>query len=372
MKIRLLIIISILISNVNLFGQTKKSDDIFYSRYEGIVDSNFNVTANVVRLKDNISGNYNYHFTSIEESNSYSKSIYLTGETNKNEYQFKEFGKNDTVLAGSIDKEKIEGYWYYEPNYDIPFNIIESYPSGSMPFDVHYLHSEDRLIVDMDESPVAEIELTLIYPMANVDNNVVVDLVCQNIAEGFFGSNFYEYNPDSMLTKFENEYYKNYLDQNVDRYDSGASFNWQKIVSMSVINNSNYVVCLEFLKYAYSGGAHGMTNISYYNIDLNSGKPMEYANIFIDDTTGLLSTILTQQLYDDKQIPEDISLTKAGYFVESLEPNHNIYINNTGIGFMYNSYEIAPYSFGQTSIFLSYDKVKHLLKKDSPVYNLMK
>lgn len=372
MKTKQLVLFLFLISGFVLSAQTQPENQIYYSRYEGTVDSNIQITANIVRLKENLSGNYSYYHPGVENNNEHSSIFSIVGEIADNEYNFKKYGNNDLLLTGYMNQKSFEGKWYYDNSNDILFNIPENYPLGSMQFDVHYLHSEDQLIKNQKDSPVAEMELTLIYPFLKSNETKEIDSVCHHIAESFFGSDFFDISPDSMLTHFENEYYQNYVDQNADRYDSGASFNWQKIVSMSVINNSDYLLCLEFLKYAYAGGAHGMTNISYQNIDLTSGISLIYNDVFTNDTTGTLSKILTNKLYSDKKIPEDITLKEAGYFVDSIEPNHNIYINNTGIGFMYNSYEIAPYSFGQTSVFLEYDKIKHLIKKESPVFKLIK
>ncbi|HJN05593.1 MAG TPA: DUF3298 domain-containing protein, partial [Bacteroidales bacterium] len=231
----------------------------------------------------------------------------------------------------------------------------------------NYLHSEGKLVPDNNNSPIAEIELTLIFPLDEYFQSGIVDSVKQIIAHSFFGDNFYEKNPDSMLTNFETEYFTNYKEQNEDWHSKGASFSWQKNVNMSVAFNSNYLVCLEYLKYAYSGGAHGMSNIAYDIINLNNGTLLAYKDIFQEDTEDSLTSILTHKLRKDYKIPDDIPLKKAGFFVDEIVPNHNIYINGNGIGFVYNSYEIAPYSSGQTNIFLEFDNVVGLLKKDTPV-----
>ncbi|HEY9114603.1 MAG TPA: RsiV family protein, partial [Bacteroidales bacterium] len=56
--------------------------------------------------------------------------------------------------------------------------------------------------------------------------------------------------------------------------------------------------------------------------------------------------------------------------VDSISPNRNIYVNGNGIGFLYNSYEIAPYSTGATNVFLEFSQIKDLLRRGTPVYNM--
>jgi len=353
MKTRILLITTITLINLFLIAQNSKNNS--YGRYEGTADSNIHVTANIVKLDGNLTGNYNYHNPGNGDNESYSNSIPFTGDLTDQNFSLNSYGNNDILLSGIMDQGTLNGDWYYQNDNVIPFEVSEQYPEGSIPFVVYYLHSEDRLLKDNTDSPVAEIELTLIYPI-NSETNTAVDSVCYHIANGFFGNGFFHNIPDSMLTRFENEYYNNYSQQNLERYDNGASFNWQKVVSMSVINNSDYLLCVEFIKYAFTGGAHGMTNIAYQNINLKDGNELTYNDIFNKDSKILLSELLTEQLYTDKQIPTDITLKKAGYFVESIEPNYNIYINNTGIGFLYNSYEIAPTPMVRLLFFLNMTK----------------
>lgn len=176
-----------------------------------------------------------------------------------------------------------------------------------------------------------------------------------------------------MLVNFEKEYLGNYVDQNKDWLEAGgASFNWEKVIGMSVIYNNNYMLCLEYIKYAYSGGAHGMSNIAYDIIHLDNGQLLTFADVFEVGTEEVLSELLTTQLRKDYSVPEGVKLTDAGFFVEKVEPNRNIYVNGNGIGFLYNSYEIAPYAQGTTNIFLEFRQIKELVKKGTPVYGMTK
>ena len=369
MRIKLLLTLIIIMPTLYVVAQSEANDKIYYSRYQGVVDSNLQVTANFIRLFDNISGNYYFSNINKDKNSIAGNTISVNGEINENQAILKEYGSSNSTLSGSMDQQSFTGTWNLPADNKVSFNIIESYPAGTLPFDIHYLHSEDLLVPDSIKSPVAEIELTLIYPLAN-SNAPIIDSVKHIIADGFFGDSFYDSNPDSMLTNFELEYYTNYRNQNYGRSNNGASFNWQKTVNMSIIHNSDFMLCIEYLKYAYSGGAHGMTNISYSNINLSNGLIINYDNIFKLGVEDTLSSILTKQLYQDKKIPADISLVDAGYFVDRIKANHNLFINNNGIGFLYNSYEIAPYSYGQTSIFIEFDKIRELLVEDSPIFRL--
>ncbi len=368
MKIKNILLFAAILTSLNLISQQKLSNSMFYSRFEGEIGDNIKVTANLIRLFDKVSGNYQYRF--IDEDNEelhYGKTINVNGNIKDSEVNLTELGMDSYTFTGNINGQSFTGSWLTPDNSKIGFNMTNYYPNGSLPFNVFYLHSEDNLFAKNAKSPTAEIELTLIYPENKYFEAGIVDSVKNIISHSFFGTKYNESNPDSMLTYYEKNYFTTYKDQNTDWYDNGASFSWQKMVSMSIIYNSNYILCVEYLKYAYSGGAHGMTNLSYDIINLQDGTTINYDDVFKEGSKDSLIALLTQKLRADYSIPKDVLLSKAGFFVEEIEPNQNIYINGNGIGFLYNSYEIAPYSQGQTNIFLDFNKIKGLLKKGTPV-----
>lgn len=345
-------------------SQSSDLSQLYYGRYQGTADSSINMVANILRFDDKVSGNINYY-------DNKSNSLSIVGNIESDRASIKEFGKKTEILDVSINQNTINGSWNYNSNW-LPISLTESYPKGSIPFDVFYLHSDQELVENDEDSPSAEIELTLIYPYVNKNEDSIIKAVCKEIQKDFFGKEYDAELPDSMLINYENEYYTSYRKQNFERYEQGQSFNWQKVVNMSIINNSEYVLCTEILTYVYSGGAHGMTNISYENIDLRNGSNISLDDIFKIDVVNELSTLLTKQLYVDKSLPIDKKLTDLGYFVDTVSPNTNIIINNMGIGFLYNSYEIAPYSFGQTKIFLKYSDIIDILNEESIVFSLAK
>lgn len=353
-----------------LFSQ-QINPEMSYHRYEGFIGTNISITANVIQLYQKLTGNYQYRF--IEEDNNmyFGKTIELEGDIDKNKnIRLREFGRDDFTFTGTKKKGIIDGTWYGPSDKTLPFELKEYYPNGSMSFDVHYLHSEGKLIKTDPKSPLAEIELTLIYPTDKYINPSVTDSVKQWITYSFFGTGYALKQPDSMLIYFEEEYLGNYVKQNKEWYRSGASFNWEKIISMSVVYNSNYMLCLEYLVYGYTGGSHGMTNVSYDIIYLDDGKLLTFSDVFEENIEGELSELLTKQLRKDYQIPDDVPLKEAGFFVNEVNPNHNIYVNGNGVGFLYNSYEIAAYSQGATHIFLQWDQLQGIVRMGTPVYQM--
>jgi len=359
-------------TNSFLFSQYLNQENKYYKRYQGKIGDNINVTANIVRLYDNISGNYVYYFVDEDNQMYYGKTIELSGEIDKyDSLKLREFGSENYTFIGLIEAKHYSGKWNAADEKLIDFQMDEYYPNGSLPFDIYYLKSEGKLDDTKDDSPIAEIELTLIYPNDKYFQPHIADSVKKIIAKNYFGIGFDLNKPQLMLEAFEKEYMHNYITQAKLWHDTGgASFNWEKMINMTVVYNSNYLLSTEYLRYAYSGGAHGMTNLSYDIINLDNGTKLYYNDIFIDNIDSTLTDILTKQLRSDYEIPEEVSLIEAGFFVEDVGPNKNIFVEAGGIGFVYNSYEIAPYSSGSTRILLDFEVIKHLVKPGTPVYRM--
>jgi len=370
MYFKAIAILTLVLSSLISFGQQSEKD-LQYKRYEGSIGSDINITANIVRLFNKLSGNYQYSYLEDDGNMYYGKTIELSGEIDKNDSaKLKEFGRKDYTFNGQMKKDIYQGSWNATDDKKVAFEMKAYYPNGSMDFDVYYLRSEGKLNSGENNSPVAEIELTLLYPEEKYFEPRIIDSVKQIITDGFFGTNFKIAIPDSMLVGFEQEYLDNYVKQNINWHKSGASFNWEKTVSMAVVYNSSYMLCLEYLRYAYTGGSHGMTNISYDIIHLDQGKLLSYSDVFIEEADSSLSVLLTKQLRRDYSIPSDVSLKQAGFFVDRVKPNRNIFVDGNGVGFLYNSYEIAPYSQGATNIYLEFKQIKELVKMGTPVYEM--
>ena len=373
MKIKISLVSILLIIAYSSWGQNNNSKS--YHRMEGNIGDNIEVTANFIRLFDKINGNYQYKFKENNATMFYGKMLELEGKLLKNDSLYlKEFGANDYSFTGIWENNSFEGNWKIpgEENNYMDVMLKEYYPSGSLPFDVFYLSSEEKLVPDQKESASATIELTFIYPKNNYIQENILDSVKQIIVKGFFGNSFLPASPKKMVTDFEKEYYHNYKETNLDEYKEigGASFSWASMNTMSVLFNSNYLLCVEYQKYAYTGGAHGMTNISYDIVNLKSGKVLDYNDIFINHADSALTVLLTNKMLDKYKTKEEAKLSEVGFFVDQITPNRNVYVTGNGIGFKYAAYEVAPYAYGLPEVFLSFDEVKELIRPGTPVYRL--
>jgi len=341
---------------------------------EGTIGEKVLVTTHLIRVKDKLSGNYYYTFSGQDGKKQYGKTIELSGKmVNDTSVLLKEVGEDDFSFEGTLIDDRFTGSWHDAGDEEkvLPFEMKSFYPKGSLPFSVHYLKSDYILDDKNEDSPYADIELVLAWPTGKYFLPEVADSVKKYVLNSFFGKDFKINLPDSMLAVFEKEYYGNFDKQAGELYKKYHKiFNWEKVISMSVMFNSYYLLTLEYLRYAYSGGSHGITNTSYDVINLRDGSLLKYENVFKDNINDTLSILLTRKLKKDYGLYDTVSLKKAGFFYDTIKPNRNIFVNGNGIGFVYNNYEIAPSSQGTITVFLPFDNIKNLIKKGTPVYPL--
>ncbi len=336
---------------------------------KGTLGENINVTADLVRVKNDVEGNYEYMFSERDNDsvlNYYGKMIELNGKIYKNDsVKFKEGDSEDFTIKGVWGVDFFNGKWKIPGEDDyLDMLLKEYYPGGSLPFKVYYLKSDKKLVPSRKDSPTASIELVFIYPAGNFVSSVVEARLKRNIAKSFFGEGISVNTPVKMMRYFEDEYYRMY-DKNVEDWKKlgGASFNWEMIKKMTVRFNSDYLLCLKTDRFAYSGGAHGLENISYDIYDLKTGKRLGYNDIFKENSKKALTDIITKKMIKSEK-------DKSIYFVDTIAPNENVYVAGNGLGFQYSHYEIAPYAFGLPKVFLEFDEVKDYLKPGTIIYKM--
>ncbi len=371
MTIRVLSAITIIFITIAAQAQLQKSNqELYYGRYQGDIGIHTQACANLVRNAEQVYGNLYINDKSAGATDG-KIGMSVVGSMNGDSITLSELGSNTALFTGILNPESMTGEYAATNQETIDFMLRSDYPEGSMPLDVSYLNTILELAPDTEESPVATLELTLLYPMANAFRASISDSVMKRVQLEFFGEGQQENTPDSMLLDYEREYYENYRKQNQQWAETGGhSFSWEKMINTGVVFNSENVLCLEFERYVFTGGAHGMSNLAYESINLLSGASFDYQTIFKPNSDSMLSELLTARLKNDRDINAADSLKASGYFVGKILPNHNLFITASGIGFAYNPYEIAPYSFGITRITLPWNQIIDLLETETPVYLL--
>ncbi|MES2587357.1 MAG: RsiV family protein [Bacteroidota bacterium] len=194
------------------------------------------------------------------------------------------------------------------------------------------------------------------------------DSVNQNIAHFIFLSSNFE---DTEKKNFEisNQFFVACLDSfyaqgKQDYENSEYSTLWDYDANCQILDEHKLFVTLSNSIYTYTGGAHGNGYQEYVHIDKTTGKSLSLADFVtnIEEFTKLSEKEFRKAL----EIKEEENLEDLGFWFpeNKFYCNDNFYFMGDSISFFFNSYEIAPYSMGQSEFSIPLNKIKHLLKID--------
>jgi len=350
--------------------------DSFYKHYSGTLDTNMRMTLDLFSQNGKISGYYFYSFELPEQKGEfhYGKTIPVSGTLDGDRLIMYDFNNTESRFTGKVKgKSSIQGNWqrrkYEDP---ISFSLEEDYKIGSIPLHCYTKSYLDRINlpdVPKEERPAAKIEILLIYPEKS--RNPALNTAIDHTITGFMLNDSSSISdPELMIENITFDYFTSYRKayDGVPDLEQSASFNWLKKLDMEVIYNENNLLSLRLDKFGYTGGAHGANIVMYRVFNLQTGKPVELEDLFIEGYQEELTRILEKKLRRLNGITPDENLYESGFLIDSLSFTRNFFVNNDGIGFYYNVYEIAAYATGSTELFCSFYDLKGILRKDHPFF----
>lgn len=113
----------------------------------------------------------------------------------------------------------------------------------------------------------------------------------------------------------------------------------------------------------YEGGAHGIYQQFIMNFENKTGRLLQLADVFVPGFEQPLNEKLLaalMEMVDSKTIDD---LKNKGYLYSmDMFVTDNFILGKDAITFVYNPYEIAPYSYGIVELDLDYDSLEDILK----------
>ncbi len=229
----------------------------------------------------------------------------------------------------------------------------------------------DSMVVEID------MEIPTILP---VDSALLP--VQQNILEQLFGKRFSALSPDEAMWAYIRMNQDEYRQMNREQLESRAedeesqsdipddsgeeldyTFSEENYISARVMEVVGNVLSYSVEQYVYMGGAHGIGTRFFYNYDITTGTLLDEASLFSEGYRDKLTHILRHNLVlQTEDLHSDADLANSEYQQESIVPNNNFCIQSGGISWHFNPYDIAPYAYGDTDIFVSSDELTPLLR----------
>lgn len=142
---------------------------------------------------------------------------------------------------------------------------------------------------------------------------------------------------------------------------SSHAFEWENILQGKVISVFGRYISYELSDFSSAGGAHPSTVLTYAVLDTNTGKQAELSNFIDEKNNSKLTKIIRNTLTQEKNAASYKAL-REDFLLKDLEITNNFYADDMGLHFVYNQYDIAPYSEGAQNILVRWDALKDILK----------
>lgn len=251
--------------------------------------------------------------------------------------------------------------------------------AGALEFDSIQINEVGHLFGDTAK-PGCNIAIHFTYVSTSSDNKLK-DSLNNYLLSASFGNKYMTLSPNEAIRLYKENYIKEYLKDlepmyakdEAEKEDSSSMQAWYSYyrgIESHVQLYKKHLLVYRIDYNEYTGGAHGMYMSTFLNIDLHTLSPIRLDDLFVNEYEEALTDLLWNQLIADNKVTTRQEVEALGYTsTGNLEPTENFYLNDKGITFYYNIYEIAPYVMGPIEITLPYEIMSHLLSDDTMVLN---
>ena len=234
-------------------------------------------------------------------------------------------------------------------------------------------------LLENPENPNCNLQINFTYP-AKYDNKDILKKIQQQFVYSYFGDGYENLSPEEATAKYTEDYLNNYKDledeykaevAKADETPVGARFSYFEMSSDDIAYNKNDILSYTVNFENYTGGAHGAHSFTNHVIDMKTGNLIKEDDIFIEGFQEDLAQILIDRIAKQNTVENPKELENIGFFsIDEIFPNGNFLIDDNGITYTFNEYEIAAYVVGATNVHLPYEEIQYLLKKESPIAHL--
>ena len=234
-------------------------------------------------------------------------------------------------------------------------------------------------LLENPDNPNCNLQLSFTFP-SHFSNKEILKKVQDHFVLSYFGESYKDLTPEEAVARYSDDYLATYKEletefkKELERKDDlpvGAWFSYYEMSSDEITYNRNGLVSYTVYFENYTGGAHGAHAYNHFVLDATTGERIHEEDIYGEGYQDLLAEILVHAITRDNDLSDPKELENIGFFsVDEIYPNNNFYVDDSGITYTFNEYEVAAYVVGPVHVHLSFDEVHVLLKPDTPIAKL--
>jgi len=220
------------------------------------------------------------------------------------------------------------------------------------------------------------LNIAFIYPSSYKDTSLLHKLQSEFI-ERTFSMKYAGLSPQQAVDSFKMQYLTDFQGEKFSEEDYNledeSGYQYHLDLKDTVTYNGNNLISFLVETENFEGGAHGSHSAFGYVINLNTGDYVTEDSFFGAEYKKNLSEIIINKIAEANKVSDPKQLEDIGYnSISDILPNGNFTIDEKGITYYFNEYEIAAYFIGITKVFIPYDELKVFITDDSPLAALVK
>ena len=210
-----------------------------------------------------------------------------------------------------------------------------------------------------------DLDFDVDFPIAGFDEEAL-QFVRQKIRSLCFGDDFEfeEGSLDNLAQRIRDDYYEEYVEANqglleeLDVSEEEAfNLNWECCIKGKFGEKYKDYVMYTADVYHYLGGAHGISAELPVVINLNDGMFVPYSHFTGDISEDKLLELIDNHKFDKLDLDDEINPEDV-FMVDPIEPSDSFTVDEKGITFYYQPYEVAAYVFGVIMIPIPWEELK--------------
>jgi hypothetical protein len=239
---------------------------------------------------------------------------------------------------------------------------------------------ESLLLLKNPDNPKCELILSFTYPEACKDEEKLGKLQSLFVSS-FFDETYGNDAPEEAVARYaenkrhEYEALEDEFKKEMKRPKRGSLIRFfrSEAISNEVVFNKEGLISFCVYTENYTGGAHPSHIVSNRVIDVQRGVFLTEDELFEDDFKDKMAQILVRYIASQHELDNPQQLEEIGFFdIGKIAPNGNFLIDEDGITYSFNEYEIAAYSAGTINVHIPYDEIRGLLRKGNPIRHVVK
>lgn len=155
-------------------------------------------------------------------------------------------------------------------------------------------------------------------------------------------------------------------------YDSFVNDNkntpqsWFLIIDVRVLKQSSNYIALRYLHGDYAGGAHPNSSITFINFNPKTNQPITLDSLIEANQKPKLLAVAEAIFRKNEKLTPTEPLADQYFFDKGkFALAQSFYVNDKGLVFLYNPYEIKAYAYGTTELIIPFNQLKGIAKPNT-------